>query len=618
MHGMRPRAARAGRATPSWSPALHRPRPRDRAAPRRRGLPRLRDRARRRLARRRRRAAAAERGVELRGRRRSTSPTATASTRAVATVVERGGRHLRRWSTTAASACAAPSRTARDGGDPPGVRDERPRHDRASPRPSCRTCAPRGCGRIVTITSVGGRVPGFGVSIYCASKFAQEGLAEGARARARAVRDPVDHRRAGDDQDRRAGASTAATAARRERPGEPVPRARSGPARRWRTSIVERSPTTPGRRRRAPSHAALTDEQAAAALRRRAPRLASWSSCAATCRSGVFERLYFGGQLRRLERASRTARCRPRGRRAMSRDPVHLLAVHGARAAAAGIAAALRERGHEVAFYTGEAARGHVEGEGFEFFPFERARRGARVRRTCARSRRAARGRAGRRSRLLRRCCATGWSRRSRTRSPTCSASLARWQPRRDRDRPVACGARSSILWEAERIPVALSSTFMGPLIPGPDAPAGGPRAAAAAGPARRARCRGGVTRATEWPARGLRGRVDEIRARARPRADGRARSTRFTGRLPLYLVGSVRGARLRAPRPAAERALRRPLHLASAPSRAGDRVPGSTACRTDRPWVHVDREHAGVRRRRSCCAPPCAALAGTPRRGRS
>jgi NAD(P)-dependent dehydrogenase (short-subunit alcohol dehydrogenase family) len=36
-----------------------------------------------------------------------------------------------------------------------------------------------GCGRIVTITSVGGRVPGFGVSIYCASKFAEEGLAEG-------------------------------------------------------------------------------------------------------------------------------------------------------------------------------------------------------------------------------------------------------------------------------------------------------------------------------------------------------------------------------------------------------------------------------------------------------
>jgi NAD(P)-dependent dehydrogenase (short-subunit alcohol dehydrogenase family) len=36
-----------------------------------------------------------------------------------------------------------------------------------------------GCGRVVTVSSVGGRVCGFGVSIYCASKFAQEGLGEG-------------------------------------------------------------------------------------------------------------------------------------------------------------------------------------------------------------------------------------------------------------------------------------------------------------------------------------------------------------------------------------------------------------------------------------------------------
>jgi NAD(P)-dependent dehydrogenase (short-subunit alcohol dehydrogenase family) len=34
-------------------------------------------------------------------------------------------------------------------------------------------------GRIVTVTSVGGRVCGFGVTMYCASKFAQEGLGEG-------------------------------------------------------------------------------------------------------------------------------------------------------------------------------------------------------------------------------------------------------------------------------------------------------------------------------------------------------------------------------------------------------------------------------------------------------
>ena len=36
------------------------------------------------------------------------------------------------------------------------------------------------------------------------------------------------------------------------------------------------------------------------------------------------------------------------------------------------IAIALRERGHEVAFYTGEDARGTIDQAGFELFPFER------------------------------------------------------------------------------------------------------------------------------------------------------------------------------------------------------------------------------------------------------
>ena len=36
------------------------------------------------------------------------------------------------------------------------------------------------------------------------------------------------------------------------------------------------------------------------------------------------------------------------------------------------IARALSERGHEVAFYSGEAARASVEQAGFELFAFER------------------------------------------------------------------------------------------------------------------------------------------------------------------------------------------------------------------------------------------------------
>jgi NAD(P)-dependent dehydrogenase (short-subunit alcohol dehydrogenase family) len=36
-----------------------------------------------------------------------------------------------------------------------------------------------GCGRIVTVSSVGGRICGYGVAAYCATKFAEEGFAEG-------------------------------------------------------------------------------------------------------------------------------------------------------------------------------------------------------------------------------------------------------------------------------------------------------------------------------------------------------------------------------------------------------------------------------------------------------
>jgi MGT family glycosyltransferase len=95
------------------------------------------------------------------------------------------------------------------------------------------------------------------------------------------------------------------------------------------------------------------------------------------------------------------------------------------------------------------------------------------------------------------------------------------------------------VLWETEQIPVALSSTFMGPLIPGPDAPPWGfglkpPRTRAARAAAAAA------TRATERAGTVLRSRVDEIRAGhgVGPLPES---VNRFTGRLPLYLVGSVR-----------------------------------------------------------------------------
>jgi NAD(P)-dependent dehydrogenase (short-subunit alcohol dehydrogenase family) len=155
-----------------------------------------------------------------------------------------------------------------------------------------------GCGRVVTITSVGGRVPGFGVSIYCSSKFAQEGLAEGLALELAPfgiqsiivapgiVKTPrwAEHR------------GTAAAAQDVSSPYYALFWASEAIADR----IVDQSQTTPADVAAAVT-AALTDQQprlryivgggarVVVFLRRRLPER-------------LFERLYYGGQLRRLER----------------------------------------------------------------------------------------------------------------------------------------------------------------------------------------------------------------------------------------------------------------------------------------------------------------------------
>lgn len=155
-----------------------------------------------------------------------------------------------------------------------------------------------GCGRIATITSVGGRVPGFGVSIYCSSKFAQEGFAEGLALEVApfgiqsVIVEPgmIKTSRWGDHR---------GTARRTEDPASPyfgLFWASEAIADR----IVDRSPTRPVHVAQA-VHEALTAER---------PRLryvvGRGASVAISMRrhlpERVFERLYYGGQLRRLER----------------------------------------------------------------------------------------------------------------------------------------------------------------------------------------------------------------------------------------------------------------------------------------------------------------------------
>jgi MGT family glycosyltransferase len=194
------------------------------------------------------------------------------------------------------------------------------------------------------------------------------------------------------------------------------------------------------------------------------------------------------------------------------------------------IAIALRERGHEVAFYSGDAARGTVEDEGFEFFSFrhvdqERAFRNMRVVEGGTRP--------GGLLPVLR-----DWL------VETIPDQVADLRPVLSSWRPDVIATDLSlwgpivVLWDAEQIPVALSSTFMGPLIPGPDAPSWG----LGMRPPTSARTRlasGALTRATEMAGTRLRRRIDEIRA-GHGLGPLRESVNRYTGRLPLYLVGNI------------------------------------------------------------------------------
>jgi MGT family glycosyltransferase len=192
------------------------------------------------------------------------------------------------------------------------------------------------------------------------------------------------------------------------------------------------------------------------------------------------------------------------------------------------IACALRERGHEVAFFSGEAVRDKVESEGFELLPFEQLDQERAFRNMRAVE-------AGERIRPVLR----DWLVET---LPDQLTDLRRVLERRPPEvivTDLSLWGPIVVLHEAEPIPVALSSTFMGPLIPGPDAPAWGfglpaPRTA-------RARALGGaITRLTELAGRPLRRRVDEIRAEhgLGPLPEP---VNRYTARLPLYLVGNIR-----------------------------------------------------------------------------
>jgi MGT family glycosyltransferase len=197
------------------------------------------------------------------------------------------------------------------------------------------------------------------------------------------------------------------------------------------------------------------------------------------------------------------------------------------------IALALRERGNEVAFYTGRELQATVEREQIEVFPFERVAAPW----SAVRERERAVG--GRRQSL--RVSHQAFRQWLVETIPEQVADLRavidRWQP----DVLVADASMwgpTLILHESTPIPVALASPVISAVIPGPDAPPPGSGLAPAADARGRA-IAWAVSRAIDVAARGLRRRLDQLRADygLAPMGCG---VNEFCGRLPLYLVLSV------------------------------------------------------------------------------
>jgi len=201
------------------------------------------------------------------------------------------------------------------------------------------------------------------------------------------------------------------------------------------------------------------------------------------------------------------------------------------------VAHALRERGHDVAFYTHESARQVVEGERFTLFPFEHVdqRRYERIHALEAE--------------------VPPTQPKYRTLSVAMEAyrdmlagsipeMLADLQPIIRTWRPdvivtdPALWASILVAWELTGVPVALLTQMIGSMIPGPDAPPWGPGLP----PPRTFGTRllaQAAQLGTDIVAYRMRRQVDRIRARYGLQPMGCSVNA-FTGRLPLYLIPSV------------------------------------------------------------------------------
>jgi MGT family glycosyltransferase len=245
------------------------------------------------------------------------------------------------------------------------------------------------------------------------------------------------------------------------------------------------------------------------------------------------------------------------------------------------IAAALRDRGAEVAFLTGRAARDRVERAGATAFAFERVDERAIAATVAELEARAGAGRP--RVRDVRRCFDRWLVDPIPDELADVEAACARFEP----DvivcdvafwGPIVVGAET---WP---VPVALSTIFLGPTSPSADAPPPGLGLPSPRGPLRRAACRAAAA-ATDLAARRLRRRVEALRAAAGLAPLGTSVNAAMA-RLPLTIVPGVRELDYgRREVPASVRYVGQlPWRDAASAERSAwlDRIPG------DRPWVHV------------------------------
>jgi MGT family glycosyltransferase len=194
------------------------------------------------------------------------------------------------------------------------------------------------------------------------------------------------------------------------------------------------------------------------------------------------------------------------------------------------IARSLRERGHEVAFYSGGRARAAIEDEGFTFFGFE-AVDDQHVDDIMFSRNQYASWKGPLRIKALLRDWLLGTV---RDQVKDLTRIIAAWRPEAILSE-TSMWAPMLVLHETEGTPVAVFSTVAACLLPGPDAPPAGwglprPRSWSTRLVARAARA------ATEALAVDFRRAIDEVR-----RGYGLSRLptsfTEYTGRMPLYLV---------------------------------------------------------------------------------